>query len=122
MTPFVLDGDIITLAPLTRPPAVGDIVAFVRPGGGSLVVHRVIGRRGHLFDIAGDNDPWCTDSSIPIQSILGRIVKLERQGRTIRTGLGPERRLVALLARFGVLQKSVHLFSFIFHYRRRRQV
>ena len=47
MTPFIKDGDVITIAPVSveRDIGLGDVVAYVHrwPGGQHLVVHRVVG-------------------------------------------------------------------------------
>jgi len=49
MTPFIRDGDDITLAPVSveRDIRLGEVVAYLRrlPDGRQLVVHRVVGRR-----------------------------------------------------------------------------
>ena len=45
MMPIIRDGDVITVAPQAQPlPGIGDVVAFVRPSSGHLVVHRVVAR------------------------------------------------------------------------------
>ena len=40
MTPFIRDGDIVTLVPLSRPPRIGDVVAFAHPRTSGMAVHR----------------------------------------------------------------------------------
>jgi phage repressor protein C with HTH and peptisase S24 domain len=60
MSPFVRDGDVITVSPLRgRRPETGAIVAFVHPGTGRVAVHRIVdaGPGGYL--VRGDN----TDSA-----------------------------------------------------------
>ena len=43
MSPFIRDGDVITISPRNKKkPAVGKVVAFLQPDSGRLVVHRII--------------------------------------------------------------------------------
>ncbi|MDD1701597.1 MAG: S24/S26 family peptidase [Methanoregula sp.] len=103
MSPFIRDRDVITLAPFQsascRP---GDVVAFVRPGTERLVVHRVIQMTGDGCFIKGDNTPE-NDGEIPCSCILGKVVRVERTGKTVRFGLGPERNIIVQLSRRGWL-------------------
>jgi hypothetical protein len=109
MSPFIRDGDTITVAPLAgAPPGRGDVVAFLRPGSGKLVVHRVVGRRGGLFLVRGDNGGDEIDLA-PAADILGRVTGVQRGGLPVRLGLGPERRLIAALSRRGLLQPVLRL-------------
>ncbi len=56
MTPFIRDGDVVTVAPSAKiRPSVGRVVAFIQPDTGRLVIHRVIDRQGSAFLIQGDN-------------------------------------------------------------------
>ncbi len=111
MIPFIKDGDAITIAPPSlETPAVGKVVAFLRPGSGQLVVHRVIGRQGAGFLIQGDNSPHQPDGLALPQDILGCVTRVNRNGRRIYLGLGPERYLIAGLSRSGWLQRLVVRF------------
>lgn len=102
MTPFVRDGDVVTVAPPAgRSPAFGDVAAFLRPDTGKLVVHRVIGRRGGAFLMRGDSTEE-TDGYVPAVQVLGRVIRVERRGKRVRLGLGPERFLIAVLTRRGI--------------------
>jgi ribosomal protein S18 acetylase RimI-like enzyme len=97
MAPFIRDGDVVTIAPLNgRAPRVGEVVAFVQPARGRLALHRVIARRGATWLIRGDNSPE-PDGLIPRENILGVVTRMERDGRTVRLGLGGEGRLIAWL-------------------------
>jgi hypothetical protein len=105
MAPFIRDGDTLTVSPpAPREPSVGQVVAFVRPGTGQLLVHRVIAAAPRGYDIQGDNAPGTLDVSVPLEEILGWVTRVTRDGRDVRLGLGPERRLIALLSRAGWLQ------------------
>ena len=98
MTPFIRDGDIVTVSPIKdRPPRPGDVVAFARPGSRKLVVHRVVGRREAGWLIKGDSYMHA-EGPIPRDHVLGRVTRVERGGRRVLVGLGPERLLIPWLS------------------------
>jgi hypothetical protein len=104
MLPFIYDGDVVTIAPLAaRNPRLGDAVAFVHPEHGRLVVHRVVAAREEGYLIQGDNACDGSDGPVPHDQILGCVTRIERDGRRVWLGFGPERRAVALLSRAGLL-------------------
>jgi hypothetical protein len=104
MAPFIHDGDVITVSPLPEGrPGVGEVVAFTRPEAGNLVVHRVVARLGTASLIQGDSVDGCTDGIIPPENVLGRVTRVERSGRAVWLGLGPERYVIAWLSRAGLL-------------------
>lgn len=107
MSPFIRDGDTITLAPFdTAACRSGDIVAVIRPGSGRLVVHRIVCIDGDRCRIRGDNTP-AEDGDFPFESVIGTVTRVERAGKTVRLGLGPERALIALLSRWGWLPRCM---------------
>lgn len=104
MAPFIRDGDVITVAPLVRSqPGIGEVVAFIRPEGEHLVVHRVVAHRGQAVFIQGDSVPEYADGVIPPENLLGRVTQVERDGRAVWLGLGLERFVIAWLSRAGLL-------------------
>lgn len=104
MSPFILDGDLLTLAPFgSRPPSPGDVVAFTFPSSRRLFVHRLIALQGASCLVQGDNSPSGPDGLLPLSRLIGRVVRVERRGRRVQLGLGPERRLIALLSRHHLL-------------------
>lgn len=104
MAPFIRDSDIITVAPLGEKMAgVGEVAAFIRSEDGKLVVHRVVSKQETGFTIQGDNTSDCVDDRIPFGNVLGRVVRIERKGRRVWLGLGPERFLIAWLSRLRLL-------------------
>ncbi|MBU0493049.1 MAG: S26 family signal peptidase [Chloroflexi bacterium] len=104
MSPFVRDGDVITVTSLSgASPGRGDVVAFLCPDSGKLVVHRVVGERDGAFLIRGDNAEE-GDGLVPRANVLGRVTKVERDGKPVRLGLGSERYLIAFLTRWGLLR------------------
>lgn len=51
----------------------------------------------------GDNGDACMDGNIPIEKIFGFVSSIERDGNTVRLGIGQERLLIACLSRKGWL-------------------
>jgi signal peptidase I len=99
MTPFIRDGDIVTISSLTEAGlSFGRPVAFINPETRTLAIHRVVGMSGIRYLIKGDNalEP---DGVISKDNILGYVTRVQRNGRNIFAGLGPERYIVALLSR-----------------------
>lgn len=120
MSPFIRDHDVITVTPLgSRPPRTGEVVAFVSPADERLVVHRVVGRRGTELLVQGDNLARAADSPIPESRVLGRVKRVERNGKPVRLGLGAERRAVAFLSRKGLLAALAAGVRTLFRRRRR---
>lgn len=102
MSPFLRDDDVITVSPLWhRILRVGDVVAFVSPRTRRLMVHRVVAKRGNSYSIRGDHAP-VSDGLIPSVHILGRVTRVEREGKRVFVGFGPERFLIAFAARMGL--------------------
>jgi len=103
MSPFIKNEDVVTLSPLQgASPSVGDVIAFVLQGTDKLCVHRVVGRKGDYYVSKGDNSSEA-DESVPKEKILGFVTRVERDGREVFLGLGPERLLIAFLGRRGLL-------------------
>lgn len=99
MDPFIRNGDIITISPFSGAiPRIGDIVAFVHPESGKLIVHRVIRKMDESFLTRGDGLQH-SDGTIPMTNIIGFVAKVERNGRKVVFGLGLERLLIAFLSR-----------------------
>jgi len=108
MSPFIKDGDVITVTPLEgAPPGFGDVVAFFHPGTRKLAVHRVVGKEGDFYFLRGDNSS-VADGLIPRNSILGKVARVERKGKKISWGLGPERFLIAFFNGKGLFVSLIH--------------
>jgi len=125
MSPFIRDGDVITIAPAQSPNrnphaptsspvpsgggpgvrgcGIGQVVAFVNPVSQRLVVHRIIGRHESGLLIQGDNMQGSAADTIGRSDVLGRVVRIERGRRRVWLGLGPERYAIAILSRAGML-------------------
>ena len=105
MSPFIKDGDVVTVSPLPQAtPGLGRVIAFAHPVTGELVVHRAIGRRGDDCLTRGDRAAR-PDALVPRANILGHVTRVERDGRSLRLGLGPGRFALALLSRMGQLTR-----------------
>jgi len=99
MSPFIKDGDVVTVAPmLGTVPGLGDVVVFIHPRTGKLVIHRIVGKRADSYLIKGDNFPE-GDDFVPRANILGHVAKVERDRKEIFLGRGLERFLIAFLTR-----------------------
>ncbi len=103
MAPFIKDGDIVTISPLTSSsPGLGDVVAFNHPENEKLMIHRVVEKRNNDYYVKGDN-ALEMDGLVQAKDILGCVNKVERDGINVRVGLGPERFLIGFLNRKGLL-------------------
>ena len=111
MSPFIKPGDLLVLSPLgTRSPNIGDVVIFVEPRTQRPSIQRVIKRTENSYLLKGDRAREPT-GTVTRTNILGLVTKVERGGRTIRFGLGPERVLIALLSRKELLRRLYYLLD-----------
>ncbi|MBK6405958.1 MAG: S24/S26 family peptidase [Holophagales bacterium] len=95
----------MTVTPIgTYPVPIGAIVAAEAPGGGGLVVHRVVGRSAAGFLLRGDNATHA-DGIVPEEAVIGVVVRIERNGRLVRQAPGSMRRPFAALVRAGVVRR-----------------
>ncbi len=109
MTPFIRDGDVVTIAPIgPAGPRLGDVLAVELAQGSLLVIHRVVRRVDRGWLLRGDN-AMAPDGVVPPEQVLGRVVRVQRLGREVRLGLGRERAVIAALSRAGALTRLVAL-------------
>jgi hypothetical protein len=109
MHPFIRDGDVITVSPLGEgSPGLGDVVAFVQREIERLVVHRVIRIKANAYFMKGDGTGG-VDSPVPTVNVLGLVTTVERGRKRVLIGLGPERFLIALLTRKGLMVPLVRV-------------
>jgi len=100
MWPHVRDGDLVTATPIAsdRIPKRGWIIIFFSSGG-SIAVHRVLGRnQDGTLKVRGDAITGSRER-VPPESVLGRIVAIERHGRRVKlttTVRSLEGRLIAV--------------------------
>jgi phage repressor protein C with HTH and peptisase S24 domain len=113
MSPFIRDDDVLTIEPMnTHAPRVGEVVALTLPDSGRLAIHRIVARAGTGWLVRGDNCPK-SDGVAARENIIGRVVRVERQGREVRLGLGAEARLIAWLQRAHVLIWAVQVVGWV---------
>ena len=104
MSPFIRNNDIITVSPLNNNSLVfGDVVAFITPETRKLVIHRIVGKKCTGFLVKGDSARWYAGDLISKEHIIGYVTRVERNGKRILLGYGPEKFLVALLNRWKIL-------------------
>ena len=98
MTPFIKDGDVITLESIQGKKILrGDVVAVISPTPEKLRVHRVVKISKGSYTIKGDN-AGRIDGTFEKAQILGRVIKVERGARTIQLGSRAERVLIGFLS------------------------
>jgi signal peptidase I len=108
MSPFIRDGDVLIIQPKSgKKPGLGQVVAFILPESGLLMVHRVIQQRGPHFLVQGDNLPGHIDGMLTEDDILGTVTEVKRAGKRVWLGLGLTGAWVAWLARTGLLHPLV---------------
>ena len=78
------------------------MVAFIHPKTEKLLIHRVVWKSMYACLLKGESalEP---DDLIKKESVLDLAAKVERKGKRIFLGLGPERFLIALLTRTNLL-------------------
>jgi hypothetical protein len=120
MSPFIKDGDVLAITPVQgSAPGFGDVVVFTHPNTGRLIIHRVIGKRAGSYRTKGDNSPE-EDGLISRAAILGRVARVERNGKYISLGLGPDRFIIAFLIRTGLLPLLWPVWRLVRFFMRRR--
>ncbi len=108
MSPFIRHGDWITVLPLDREPlAIGKVAAFIHPEDGRLIVHRLIEKNSEVFSFRGDNSISVTEKFVNAADVLGCVTRVERDGRTVYSGLGIERQWLAFLSKNGWLVRGI---------------
>lgn len=110
MAPFIQSGDKIFVAPVANGSIrAGDVLAFVHPESGRVLAHRVIRITDGQYFAKGDNVSGEGDGWISFEDILGRVIRILREGKDIHLGLGVEGKLIALLSRWKILVPFVNL-------------
>ena len=109
MSPFVKDGDVITVSPLRgREPRTGEIVAFLHPKSGRAAVHRVVRAAPGTFLLRGDNSDDA-EGPLAAERILGVVTEVVRDGKRVKGVQGRWAPLIAFLSRTGGLVRGLGL-------------
>jgi signal peptidase I len=114
MSPFIKDSDVLTVSPMSdSSPGFGEVIAFIHPKAHKLIIHRVVRKIGDACLVKGENalEP---DGLITRRHMIGIITRVERKGKKVFFGLGPERFLIALLTRNNLLLPARRLVWRIF--------
>lgn len=102
MSPFIRDGQVLTVAPAGAATIrLGDVILY-RTAAGPLLAHRVLargrGHRGPVLRVRGDASCGPCDE-VAADQVLGRVVRAERGGRATRIdSLAPRVRALAWIA------------------------
>lgn len=116
MEPLIVDGDRISVIPCRCAPGLGDIV-LARTHDQELVCHRIVGRSGPDYLLAGDRTLRLDIH--PPESLIGRVVAVHRGPRTLTIPkAGPAARYQAYLH----LRTHAHRgrkLALLFHWPRR---
>lgn len=112
MFPFLRGGDIVTVSTELTNIEVGDIALYYDRSNNKIQAHRIICRSKNYCQLKGDNLNK-NDGFRYIYSLIGLIVKIERQGKNIRFGLGPEKKFIAFFSRLNILNKFTRLHSLL---------
>ena len=108
MTPFIRAHDLVEVRPIAGArPKIGDVVVWIRAQE-RLVVHRVVAWKAEQIRTRGDAT-LSPDEWIPQSRVVGRVERIHRNGREIHLGLGPERRILGLLSRFGLPAQALRI-------------
>lgn len=115
MSPFIKDGDVLTICPERRNfIGKGDIVAYHHQRLNKIVIHRIVEKKNSFYMLKGDNTTGI-NNLVYEKDILGRVSGIERNGKKVHFGLGPERFLISLLTRFELLVPLMLPLRKIFH-------
>ncbi|MDD2521201.1 MAG: S26 family signal peptidase [Anaerolineaceae bacterium] len=100
MLPFIHSGDKIFVAPLGKSSIrLGDVLVFIQPDSGHVLAHRVVKLKADRILCKGDNVANLFDGWVFFEDVLGRVVKVQREGKPIQFGLGFEKQFIASLSR-----------------------
>jgi len=112
MDPFIKDGDVVTVAPLPARLVPGDIVAAVSPANGLVIVHRIVSLNEDEALLKGDNLS-AADGTAAGAAQLGRVARVERDGRTVVLGIERGNGLIAWLSRWNLLRVFVRIGALV---------
>jgi signal peptidase len=82
MNPLLVDGDGLHIVPYKdRTIRPGDVVVFIRPGGETKIVHRIVSVDAKGIRTRGDNAPKVDPWMLTPDHILGRVTYIQRKNR-----------------------------------------
>ncbi len=123
MTPFIRDGDLVEVEPVSAEDvALGDVL-FLRDERGTLMVHRAIGRlhSAEGVRILPKGDALARpDSPVDAGQVLGRVVALESRSRRVDLRTGRRRLLGRMWALLSPHSRWLYPVARCFSIRRRK--
>jgi len=100
MNPLMREGDVVHLRPYDgQEIRRGDVVAFPHPDRPEKVIHRVVAVGASGLRTKGDNTLAVDDWLLQPADLLGRVVAIQRQGRTLPVPRTPPASLYILKGR-----------------------
>ena len=108
MTPFIRRGDLVTLRPRSGHRLPVGAVLLLQDANRRLLLHRHLGWAAGRIVPRGDNTA-AADATVAPEQVLGVVTRVQRRGRRVWAGLGPEGRLIAWLSRGGLLRRAARL-------------
>lgn len=112
MMPFIRSGDKIFVSRVDMHSIKrGDILVFVHPESSHVLAHRVVKLKSSRILCKGDNVPNLFDGWIFYEDVLGRVVRVQRERKQIKFGLGIEGKLLAYLSRKKLLVPLVNILG-----------
>jgi signal peptidase I len=74
MIPSIQPGDIVLLKGINDEQLEGEVIAYLNPANGKIIVHRIVREEDGLLVTKGDNNPY-SDFFMPSRdSVLGRVI------------------------------------------------
>jgi len=111
MLPFIRSGDKIFVEPVEQNSVhVGDVIVFVQVGTGHVIAHRVVQLKSNRMLCKGDNVANSFDGWILFEDVLGRVIKVQREGKPVHFGLGIGKKWIAYLSRKNWLVPLINFF------------
>jgi len=116
MHPLMRDGDVVSVVPYQGEEIrEGDVVAVPHPGKPGKVIHRVVAVKPWGIFTKGDNNSALDDWILKPGDILGQVVAIHRQGRTLPVPRQAPVPLYILKVRRWFDRKLSSLFSPLYH-------
>lgn len=89
MEPTLRRGDLVVVRPQPSY-RVGDVVAYRSETLKTVVLHRIVDRRGATYDLKGDNNTWIDTDHPPESALLGRMeLRLPGLGTHVQRAASP---------------------------------
>lgn len=111
MIPIIRSGDKIFVAPVKQNSVhVGDVIVFVQVRNGHVLAHRVVQLKSNRMLCKGDNVANSFDGWTLFEGVLGRVIKVQREGKPVHFGLGIGKKWIAYLSRKNWLVPLIDFF------------